>query len=125
MARVITNQDWIALGLPGRNSHEIVSQRTGSQTATLRYVEIPVVQAGDAKRTMHLHHGVEEIIWVVGGEGVFETPAGRFPVRSGDVIQVPADEPHVTRNVTSEPLRLLCFFPHPDVGRQTENLQPE
>lgn len=120
MARVTTHADWIDLGLPGRKSAEIVSGRTGSTSATVRYVEILTAKLGDPPRPMHRHRGVEEIIWVLDGEGVFETPAGIFPIHSGCVIHVPADEPHVTRNMKTDVLRLMCFFPHPDVGRHTE-----
>lgn len=121
MARVVHKHDWIELDLPGRRSNEIVSAKTGTVNATLRYVEIPVPSEGQGGRTMHVHHGVEEVIYVLGGEGVFETPKERLNVRAGDVILVPADQPHLTRNVSNVSLRLMCFFPHPDIAAVTEN----
>lgn len=122
MAQVITQQDWIDLGLPGRKSAEVVSGQMGSQSTTLRYVEIPVPQSGDPLRNMHRHNGIEEVIWVLDGEGVFHTPTQRFSVKGGDVIYVPSQEPHVTRNIASRVLKLICFFSHRDVASHTENL---
>jgi oxalate decarboxylase/phosphoglucose isomerase-like protein (cupin superfamily) len=46
---------------------------------------------------------------------------GELPVKTGDVILVPPEEKHVTRNTGSEPLVLLCFFPTPDIAPTTEN----
>ena len=61
-------------------------------------------------------------MYVLAGEGRTLTPNGSYPVRQGDTILVPADEPHVTRNTGTVPLVLLCFFPNPDVAKSTEDL---
>jgi mannose-6-phosphate isomerase-like protein (cupin superfamily) len=122
MARVVTPDQAKRLGLAGRASFEIVSGEMGARNASVRLVEIPVARAGEEPRGPHVHHGFEECMYVLAGEGRTMTPNGAHPVRRGDTILVPADEPHVTRNTGTVPLVLLCFFPTPDVAKSTEDL---
>ena len=117
MARIIKPADARDLGLPGRISREIVSGETGgSDSVTLRLVEIPVEREGDPQRKPHSHSDCEECIHVISGEGVFCTSDGNTPLTQGDTVLVPPKELHYTRNTGSEPLMLLCFFPVADIG---------
>ena len=117
MARVIKPEDARDLGLPGRVSREIVSGTTGgSDSVTLRLVEIPVEDPDAPPRKPHSHSDCEECIHVLSGEGAFCTADGETSLNAGDTILVPAKEPHYTRNTGSEPLTLLCFFPVADLG---------
>jgi mannose-6-phosphate isomerase-like protein (cupin superfamily) len=122
MARVIAPDQAKRLGLPGRTSYEIVSGAMGSNNASVRLVEIPVPRAGQALRGPHVHHGFEECIYVLSGQGRMLTASGAHPIRQGDTVLVPSDEPHVTRNTGTVPLMLVCFFPTPDVAKSTEDL---
>jgi mannose-6-phosphate isomerase-like protein (cupin superfamily) len=122
MARVVTPGQAKRLGLPGRTSFEIVSGAMGASNASVRLVEIPVPAAGEEPRRPHVHHGFEECMYVLSGEGRTLTAGGAHPVRQGDTVLVPAGEPHVTRNTGAVPLLLLCFFPTPDVAKSTEDL---
>ena len=120
MARKLTQAEGKRLGLPGRASLELVSGEIGS-ALTFRIVEIPVAKPGETLRGPHLHHGYEECIYVLKGEGRTLSESGELPVKAGDVVLVPPEEKHVTRNTGSEPLVLLCFFPTPDIAPTTEN----
>jgi mannose-6-phosphate isomerase-like protein (cupin superfamily) len=120
MARKLTQAEGKRLGLPGRASLEMVSGEIGSEL-TFRIVEIPVPKPGETLRGPHLHHGYEECIYVLKGEGRTLSESGELPVKAGDVVLVPPEEKHVTRNTGSEPLVLLCFFPTPDIAPTTEN----
>jgi len=111
VVRIIRAGDATDLGLPGRRSLEIVSSRTGSDSLTLRLVEIPVPAPGDAERAMHRHRDFEECIYVLEGQGVNRSEDGEVAVVAGDTILVPRGQWHVTRNTGDTPLRLLCFFP--------------
>ena len=124
MARVVGPDQGKRLGLAGRASFEIVSGAMGARNASVRLVEIPVARAGEELRGPHVHHGFEECIYVLSGEGRILTSSGAHPLRAGDTVLVPADEPHVTRNTGSAPLHLVCFFPTPDVAKSTEDLRP-
>jgi oxalate decarboxylase/phosphoglucose isomerase-like protein (cupin superfamily) len=120
MARRLAQGEGKRLGLPGRSVLEMVSGAVGSKL-TFRIVEIPVPQPGEALRGPHLHHGYEECIYVLKGEGLTLSESGDLAVKAGDVILVPPEEKHVTRNTGTEPLVLLCFFPTPDIAATTEN----
>lgn len=120
MIRLIRRGEGERLGLPGRGVRELVSGKTGS-SLTFRVVEIPVPDPAQPARGAHLHHGHEECIYVLHGRGSMQCANGPLEVEAGDVLLVPPEEPHVTRNVGDESLVLLCFFPTPDITRTTED----
>jgi mannose-6-phosphate isomerase-like protein (cupin superfamily) len=122
MAKVYPPERANKLGLPGRQSLEIVSGPQGSRNVSLRLVDIAVPPPGEALRGPHVHHAFEECIYVLSGEGLMVTEAAAHPLRAGDTILIPAEEFHVTRNVGQVPLVLLCFFPTPDVAKGTEDM---
>jgi oxalate decarboxylase/phosphoglucose isomerase-like protein (cupin superfamily) len=66
----------------------------------------------------HNHPGVEEILYVVSGQGLqmVETAEGRpvrHPVSPGMLVHIPADVYHETINTGWEPLKLIAIYgPH-------------
>ncbi|MGH6727005.1 MAG: cupin domain-containing protein [Pseudolabrys sp.] len=120
MARLLKQGEGKRLGLPGRAVLEMVSGEVGSKV-TFRVVEIPVQTPVESLRGPHLHHGYEECIYVLRGEGRTLSESGEFAIKPGDVVLVPPEEKHVTRNTGSEPLVLLCFFPTPDIVASTDS----
>jgi mannose-6-phosphate isomerase-like protein (cupin superfamily) len=119
MARLLKQAQAKRLGLPGRTSLEPVSGEIGSRV-TFRIAEIPVPKPGDKPRGPHRHHGFEECIYVLKGTGVTVAESGEIPLAPGDIVLIPPNEKHMTRNTGSEPLILLCFFPEPDVTSGTD-----
>ncbi len=120
MARLFKQSEAKQLGLPGRKALEIVSGARGSRNVTLRIAEIPVPQAGESPRSAHHHNDFEECIFVLAGEGTTFADSGEYSLKPGDTLLMPAGEKHVTRNTGKEPLRLLCFFPVPDITLGTQ-----
>jgi len=120
MARLYRQDEARELGLPGRKAQEIVSGERGARGLTLRKVEIPVVQPGDALRAAHQHSEFEECIYTLSGQGTTFADSGEYPMRPGDTLLMPAGEKHVTRNTGNEPLVLLCFFPVADITAATQ-----
>jgi mannose-6-phosphate isomerase-like protein (cupin superfamily) len=118
MARLLKQSEARKLGLPGRTSLEPVSGFIGSKL-TLRIAEIAVPQPGDRPRGPHLHDGFEECIYVLRGQGLTVTATSQIPIKPGDIVLIPPNEKHMTRNTGNEPLVLLCFFPAPDVTQRT------
>jgi oxalate decarboxylase/phosphoglucose isomerase-like protein (cupin superfamily) len=45
--------------------------------------------------------------------------SGEIPIKPGDIVLIPSNEKHMTRNTGAEPLVLLCFFAVPDVTAGT------
>ena len=44
--------------------------------------------------------------------------SGEIPIKPGDIVLIPPNEKHMTRNTGTEPLVLLCFFAEPDVTKR-------
>ena len=65
----------------------------------------------------HNHPGVEEILYVLEGEGVqmveVEGAEQRQTVRAGTMIHIPADIYHSTINTGEGPMRLLAVYSPP------------
>jgi mannose-6-phosphate isomerase-like protein (cupin superfamily) len=118
MARLLKQSEAKRLGLPGRVSLEPVSGEIGSRL-TFRIAEIPPAKPGDKPRGPHMHDGFEECIYVLRGTGVTHSESGEIPIKPGDIVLVPPNEKHMTRNTGSDPLVLLCFFPEPNVSART------
>ena len=118
MARLLKQSEAPRLGLPGRVSLEPVSGAIGSRV-TFRIAEIAVPQPGDKPRGPHVHHTFEECIYVLKGQGTTCAESGEIPIKPGDIVLIPPNEKHMTRNTGTEPLVLLCFFADPDVSRGT------
>ena len=119
MAKLIKQSEAKRLGLPGRTSLEPVSGEMGSRV-TFRIAEIAVPKPGDKPRGPHLHRGFEECIYVLRGTGVTVAESGEIPLKPGDIVLIPPNEKHMTRNTGDEPLVLLCFFPEPNVTQGTD-----
>ena len=115
MAKVIAVRDAIAMELPGRRAREIVGLKTDASSSTVRLVEIEPEKPGATRRGPHVHHGFEECIHVLAGEGITRTDDGDYPVAVGDTVLVPPDQRHATYNTGSSVLKLLCFFPVNDI----------
>ena len=118
MARLLKQADAKRLGLPGRVSLEPVSGEIGSRV-TFRIATVAVAKPDDKPRGPHVHHGFEECIYVLSGEGVTVAESGEIPIKPGDIVLIPGNEKHMTRNTGTEPLVLLCFFAVPDVTADT------
>ena len=118
MARLLKQAEAKRLGLPGRTSLEPVSGEIGSKVS-FRIATIAVPQPGDKQRGPHLHHDFEECIYVLSGQGTMHAESGKYAVKAGDILLVPAGEKHMTANTGTEPLVLLCFFPVADVSAGT------
>jgi uncharacterized cupin superfamily protein len=85
-----------------------------------------VVPAGKTAWPYHVHHGNDELYFVVSGEGTYRVGDRRLPIKPGDVIGAPAGgEPHQIINSSAGELRYIAFANHgradviqyPDSGR--------
>lgn len=103
--------------LPTRDVTEVASGAVqGTHEATLRIVEIdPIGEVGD--RHPHHHEHMDEIIFVLAGEGTAWEEGETFAVSESDTVLFPKGQRHMIANHTDEPLRLACFFADPDIER--------
>jgi mannose-6-phosphate isomerase-like protein (cupin superfamily) len=59
------------------------------------------------KTTGHSHDGMEEVYYVVSGNGVMKAGNDEFPIKAGDAIYVPPGEFHTTYQSGNLPLIIL------------------
>ena len=91
-------------------------------TSTERFTAGLVILDPGKGHTRHNHPGVEEILYIVSGEGeqMIEVPDGsggmhpqRQTVRAGQLVFIPADIYHETINTSWEPMRILAIYAPP------------
>jgi quercetin dioxygenase-like cupin family protein len=56
-------------------------------------------------------HRIDEVILYLSGEAEVRVGEGRYDVRGGDIVVVPAGRVHGTRNAGPEVVRLRAIFP--------------
>jgi uncharacterized cupin superfamily protein len=67
-----------------------------------------VVPPGKRAFPLHRHHVIDELFYVISGEGQYRWGHETFPIRAGDVISAPAGtQAHQLVNTGSEDLRYL------------------
>ena len=101
--------------LPGRRSADPF--RGDSLDVSVRVVTI----APDVRRSPHRHPLSSEVVYVAGGRGRMWQDGDVAELSTGDVVHVPVGRPHATLAVGG-PLELVCFFPHPRLGHNLEEL---
>jgi mannose-6-phosphate isomerase-like protein (cupin superfamily) len=95
-----------------------VSRASQDKPCTVQYVHrtsrsstaIAVLQPGEGLRP-HVHENHDEIIVVLCGEATFRLGDDVRPVRTHDVVCVPAGTPHATVRAKSEVILVAVFAP--------------
>ena len=77
---------------------------------------------GGRRRSPHRHPHSQEAIYVLSGNGVLWEDGIEHPVKTGDCVLIPAGVAHATIPGAGESMELLCFFPHPDLAANIEEL---
>lgn len=96
--------------LPGRRSADPLG--ASATTSSIRVVELARV----ATRTAHKHPFSEEIVYVEAGHGQVWIEGVRQSIGPGDVVRIPAGAAHATIPAEASAMRLICYFPHPDLA---------
>jgi quercetin dioxygenase-like cupin family protein len=94
-------------GATGLSIRFLITQADGAPNFAMMMLE---VEPGG--NTPNHNHGWEEEIFVKSGEGSVISDGKTTPVRSGEVIFIPADEPHQFVNNGNEQLHLICVIPN-------------
>ena len=106
--------------LPGRLAADPLAAgpMSGIDTGTT----VRVVRVNPGPRLPHLHPHSAEILYILTGTGTTWEGDEAHPVGPGDVVVVPTGVPHATVATSPEGLTVVCFFAHPDLGANTEDL---
>jgi len=73
---------------------------------------LTVVEPGKRAFPFHVHHDIEEMFYVIEGEGEYRFGAETYPIRQGDLLGAPTGGPeraHQIVNTGSATLKYLSF----------------
>lgn len=90
--------------------YDSAGARLARGTAALKLgASIDTLAPGKVGCPYHLHHAQEEMFVVLEGEGTLRVAGEMLPVRTGDVVFIPAgpDYPHQLVNTSGAPLKYL------------------
>jgi quercetin dioxygenase-like cupin family protein len=78
---------------------------------------------GTGSRSPHRHPHSQEAIYVISGRGTLweDGEAQRF--EAGDCALIAAGVPHATIPDGGTSMELVCFFPHPDLNTNLDELE--
>ena len=95
--------------IPPRNEVRTVISANDGAPFTMR---INAILAKDASHEPHSHPWAHEV-FVFSGQGTGFTADGEeISLKPGNVVYVPANEPHGWANTGDEPLRFVCCIPN-------------
>ena len=109
----IGNADLVFVQLPGRQAADPLANLDAASS-----VRIVVLEHMPGRRAHH-HPRCEEVIYVASGRGAVWIDGETTPVTTGDVVHVPAGVAHATVPEPATTMRLVCFFPDPDLASTT------
>ena len=106
--------------LPGRLAADPLAApaMAGVETGTT----VRVVRVNPGPRLPHRHPHSAEVLYILTGCGTTWEGDEAHPVGPGDVVVVPTGVPHATVATSAEGLTVVCFFAHPDLRANTEDL---
>lgn len=102
--------------LAGRRSANPLPPGTAPE-CSVRVVHVP-----PGPRTPHRHPHSCEVVYVAHGQGRVWEGDGVHEVAAGDLVMIPPGVAHATVCTSRSDLVLVCFFPHPDLARNLEEL---
>jgi quercetin dioxygenase-like cupin family protein len=114
---IFSRSDLRYLELPGRRSADPLE--AGSPDGfSMRVVRLD----GNDQRSPHRHPHSQEVIYVVRGEGVLWEDGNRQRIGAGDCALIDSGVAHGTIPDPDTTMDLVCFFPHPDLQSNTEEI---
>jgi len=71
------------------------------------------IKPGITLKPVHSHRDIEEITYVLAGEGEVWLEGSTCKIQKGDSVLYPPNSAHTVTNTGTDPLILLCFFSSP------------
>lgn len=104
--------------LPGRESADPFAA-SPADGLSMRIVRV----RGNDSRTPHRHPHSQEAIYVISGRGALWEDGDLRPFEAGDCALIEAGVPHATIPDRGTWMELVCFFPHPDLNDNLEEIE--
>ena len=106
--------------LAGRESADPFRDQASMTEANLSVRIVRMV--ADPSRSSHVHAHSAEAVFVAQGRGTLWANGVRTHLETGDTILIPAGVHHATLPDPESEMLLVCFFPHPDLSANIEEL---
>jgi len=117
-AKVTRSTELRFKALPGRDSADPFGPADEESTLSLRVVRM----SSDPSRSAHVHPHSAEAVFVSAGHGTLWVEGERVAISAGDTFLVPAGAKHATLPDADSEMELICFFPHPDLSQNIQEL---
>jgi mannose-6-phosphate isomerase-like protein (cupin superfamily) len=112
MVDVANERNCRVINLPGRDWFYLLGpQNSGSKNLAFGLATFPP----DSNAPPHVHDTQEEIIFILSGEGKFETAERSVPLTSGTAIFIPPGVQHQIVVTGQETIKLVTVFSPPVV----------
>lgn len=106
--KIVSQSEIESLKLPGRSLQWIVTPETiGSEKLSVNIMNCP---SHSAVKSLHSHKDVEEVLFILEGEGEawVDGELGKF--KKGDSVLFPANSKHQVKNTGNSELITVCIF---------------
>jgi mannose-6-phosphate isomerase-like protein (cupin superfamily) len=109
--RVASLSDIRRQQLPGRELQWLVTPETiGAEKISMAVMDCP---PGSTVRPLHSHKDIEEILFILEGQGEAWVDGEVAAFRQGDAVLFPANSKHMVRNTGNTSLRTCYIFSPP------------
>ena len=106
--KLISGKDVEALHLPGRDLQWIVTGQTiGAEQLSIAIMTVP---PRSVVRPMHAHKDIEEVIYILEGQGEAWVDGEKAVFRKGDAVLFPKNSKHQVRNISNEVMMTVSIF---------------
>jgi mannose-6-phosphate isomerase-like protein (cupin superfamily) len=112
MIRIASLDKVPATQMPGRLLRWVINRQTlGTKSLGMAVMDCP---GHSVVRPCHGHRDVEEVIFILEGEGEAWVDGEVAAFRAGDAVLFPTNSKHQVRNTGPGNLRTCSIFAHPD-----------
>jgi len=108
---IVSEKTEETLDMPGRALTWLFTPEQG--VADQFSMNVVNIKGGQTVRPAHCHPGVEEVIYIMSGEGQVYIEGEVTDIAAGTAIRFPPGHVHMVRNSGTEDMKVVCFFTPP------------